>query len=91
MKKAIKVFISGNVQGVFFRSYIKEQADKLNIKGYVRNLEDGRVEAVIEGNIDDVDKMLELCKKGAPHSIVKNMEVEERNFGDLKDFKVLHI
>ena len=91
MKKAVKVFISGNVQGVFFRSFIKEQADKLNIKGYVRNLEDGRVEAVLEGNVEDVNKMIELSKKGAPHSVVKNVSIEERSIGDSKDFKVLHI
>jgi len=91
MKKAVKLFISGNVQGVFFRSYIKENADKFKVKGYVRNLEDGRVEAVLEGDAASVDKMIELCKKGAPHSIVRNVEIEERSIGDSKDFKILHI
>lgn len=91
MKKAAKVFISGNVQGVFFRSFIKENADKLNIRGYVRNLEDGRVEAVLEGDNEAVDEMLKLCKKGAPHSVVKNVEILERKYDSLKDFKILHI
>lgn len=91
MKKSVKVFISGNVQGVFFRSYVKENADKLNIKGYVRNLPDSRVEAVLEGDNEAVDEMVKLCKKGAPHSIVKNVEVLDRKFDSLKDFKILHI
>jgi acylphosphatase len=79
------------VQGVFFRAFIKESADKLDIKGYVRNLEDGRVEAWIEGNSEEVEEMLRICRKGAPHSIVKNLELKEEKFQDLKEFKILHI
>ena len=48
MKKAVKLFISGNVQGVFFRAFIKEEAEKNNVKGFVRNLEDGRIEIFLE-------------------------------------------
>ena len=50
MKKTKKILVKGLVQGVFFRQFIKEQADKLGICGYVRNLDDGRVEAVVEGD-----------------------------------------
>lgn len=61
--KTIRVFISGIVQGIFFRNFIKENAEAYGIKGYVRNLEDGRVEAVFEGYDNDVNKMIEICKK----------------------------
>ncbi|HIH52350.1 MAG TPA: acylphosphatase [Nanoarchaeota archaeon] len=91
MKKSIRLYISGLVQGIFFRSFVKENAEKLNIKGFVRNLEDGRVEVFIEGNFEDVVKMVELCKKGPKHSEIKKVEEKSERFQDLKSFKVLHI
>ena len=91
MKKSVRLYISGLVQGIFFRGFVKENAEKLNVKGFVRNLEDGRVEVFIEGNSEDVNKMIELCKKGPKHSEVKKIEQKEEKFQDLKTFKVLHI
>jgi len=63
MKKRFHVWIYGLVKGVFFRAGIKSMADKLNIKGFVRNTDDG-VEAVFEGNSQDIEKMIEFCRKG---------------------------
>ncbi len=91
MKKSVRIYISGTVQGVFFRGFIKENAEKLNLRGFVRNLEDKRVEVFLEGNIDDVKKMIEICKKGPRHSEIKNTEIKEERFQDLKGFKILHI
>lgn len=91
MKKSIRVYITGNVQGVFFRAFIKESAEKLNIKGFTRNLEDGRVEIFIEGDTNEVNKMLELCKKGPKHSVIRNVEVKAEKFQGMREFKVLHI
>jgi len=91
MKKSIRLYISGTVQGIFFRGFIKENAEKLNIKGFVRNLEDGRVEVFLEGNPDEVRKMITLCKKGPRHTEIKNVEIKEERFQDLKQFKILHI
>ena len=91
MKKAVRLYISGLVQGIFFRGFVKENAERLNIKGFVRNLEDGRVEVFIEGNPDDVRKMIEVCKKGPRHSEVKKVEEKPERFQELKTFKVLHI
>jgi len=91
MKKSIRLYISGLVQGIFFRGFIKENAERLNLKGFVRNLEDGRVEVFIEGNSNEVNKMIELCKKGPKHSQVKEVEEKSERFQGLKAFKVLHI
>jgi len=90
MKKSVRLYIQGAVQGVFFRQFIKDSAERQNVKGFVRNLEDGRVEVFIEGNQDDVDKMIELCKTGPKHSQIKHVEIKEEKFQDLKEFKVLH-
>lgn len=91
MKKSVRVYITGTVQGVFFRSFIKENAERYNLKGFVRNLEDGRVEIFLEGNVDDVSKMIELCKKGPKHSQIRNVETKPEKFQGFKVFKVLHI
>jgi len=91
MKKAIRLYISGTVQGLFFRGFIKENAEKLNVKGFVRNLEDGRVEVFIEGNPEEVRKMMAVCKKGPRHSTIKKIEEKNEKFQEFKTFKVLHI
>lgn len=91
MKKAIRLYISGIVQGVFFRAFVKDNAERNNIKGFVRNLEDGRVEIFIEGNSPDVNKMIEVCKKGPKHAQIKKVEEKPEKFQGLKNFKLLHI
>jgi acylphosphatase len=91
MKKSARMYIGGIVQGIFFRAFVKENAEKYNTKGFVRNLEDGRVEIFLEGNNEDVDKMIELCKKGPKHSEIKSVEIKPEKFQDFKTFKILHI
>ena len=91
MKKSIRLYITGIVQGLFFRNFVKENAERHNVKGFVRNLEDGRVEVFLEGDMDNVKKMIELCKQGPKHSQIKSIEEKDENFQDLRDFKVLHI
>ncbi len=91
MKKAVRLYIRGVVQGIFFRQFIKDSAERNDVKGFVRNLEDGRVEVFIEGNLENVDKMIELCQKGPKHSKIDNIETKEEKVQDFKEFKVLHI
>jgi acylphosphatase len=91
MKKSVRVYITGTVQGIFFRMFVKQNAEKLDLKGFVRNLEDGRVEIFLEGDSKNVIKMIELCKKGPKHSQIRNIEIKEEKFQDLKTFKILHI
>ncbi len=57
----------------------------------MRNLEDGRVEVFIEGDNENIDKMIELCNKGPKHSKIDNVEVKEEKIQDFKEFKILHI
>lgn len=75
--KRVHVFISGNVQGVFFRSNIRERANKLNLKGFVKNLSDGRVEAIFEGEKENINEILKFCKKGPIGAKIKNIEIRE--------------
>lgn len=91
MKKSVRLYIDGTVQGVFFRRFIKENAERHDVKGFTRNLEDGRVEVFLEGNVDDVKRMLELCKKGPRHAQIRKVEIKPERFQGLKNFKMLHI
>ncbi len=91
MWQSTRLYISGLIQGIFFRNFVKENAERFNVKGFVRNLEDGRVEVFLEGKPEDVRKVIELCKKGPKHSEVKDVEEKEERFQDFKTFKVLHI
>ena len=89
MKKSVRLMITGAVQGVFFRQFIKQHADKNKIVGFIRNLEDGKVEIFIEGDKENVDIMVELTKRGPPHSQIRDIEEKEEHFQDFKEFKIL--
>ena len=91
MKKSIRLYITGTVQGVFYRAFLKENAERYNVKGFTRNLEDGRVEVFLEGNVDDVNKMIKLCGQGPKHSQIRKVQEKSETFQDLKTFKILHI
>ena len=91
MKKAVRLYIEGTVQGIFFRQFIKDNAERFNIRGFVRNLEDGRVEVFAEGEMENVDSLIELCKKGPKHSQIRRVDVKEEKIQDFKEFKILHI
>ncbi len=91
MKKSVRLYVDGIVQGVFYRAFVKENAERYNVKGFVRNLEDGKVEIFLEGATDDVKKMMELCGKGPKNTNVKSVELKEERFQGFKEFKVLHI
>lgn len=80
MNIRVHIFISGKVQGVFFRSSTKIKAEELGIFGWVKNLPDGRVEAVLEGEKENVEKMVEWCRKGPEYAGVTGLEAVEENY-----------
>jgi acylphosphatase len=73
--KRVRVVVSGRVQGVFYRATCAEQARRLGVGGWVRNLPDGRVEAVFEGADAAVDAMVAWCREGPPYARVEDVEV----------------
>ncbi len=81
-----KIYISGRVQGVFFRMSAKLEAEKLGVAGWARNLDDGSVEVMAEGDRENVDEFIKWCKSGPPFAKVEKVEVEEQKglegFGD---------
>ena len=91
MKKSLRLFISGSVQAMFFKQQLKEHADLHNVKGYVRNTEDGRLEVFLEGDHPNVETMVELCKQGPKHSIIRNVELKDERLQDFKEFKIMRL
>jgi len=91
MKKSTRLYIKGSVQGIFFEQFIKLNADNLGIKGFLRKLEDGRMEVFVEGDNDKVDEMLAICKRGPQHSQIRQVEEKQESFQDFKEFKILKI
>ena len=86
--KRVHVFVSGEVQGVFFRGECATRAQELGLAGFVKNLPDGRVEAAFEGDPAAVDSMVEWCHTGPRWAQVKDVEViEEEPRGDT-EFRV---
>lgn len=83
------VFISGNVQGVGFRYFVKRNARRLGLKGFVKNTPDGQVEAVFEGNKKTIDQIINQCRKGPFLSSVSDLAIiEEDEKGDFEIFEV---
>ena len=88
-KARAHIFVSGKVQGVFFREKTKKESEKLGVFGWVKNLADGRVEALFEGNKESVDKMVKWAQKGPFWAKVDNLEiVRERYKGEFKGFEI---
>ncbi|OGD86701.1 acylphosphatase [Candidatus Curtissbacteria bacterium RBG_16_39_7] len=87
--KSVHVLISGRVQGVFFRSRTKDEAQKLGLVGWVVNTPNGGVEIVAEGEKEKLEKFINWCKKGSLFAKVENVEVTwEDATGGFDDFQI---
>ena len=83
------VYVAGQVQGVFFRDSTREKAEQLGLTGWVKNLPDGRVEALFEGPSERIREMIRWCEQGPPHAEVENVDTQfEVSEGDLTSFEV---
>ncbi len=87
--KHIHARVEGRVQGVFFRDYTRREAEALDLRGWVRNMPDGAVEAVFCGERQDIERMLEWLQTGSPHAIVTSVKVNEiAEAHDYTDFQI---
>lgn len=90
MKKSLRITVSGSIQPVFFNRFIKENADNLGLKGFVRNSGDGKAEVFIEGNHDAVEAMIPICKKGPQHALIRNIQQKEERYQGFTEFKIMN-
>lgn len=91
MRKRYHIYVSGCVQGVYFRANTLKQARALGLTGWVRNLPDDRVETVFEGEEKEAEAMLAWCRTGTPPARVDHLDVEEENAaGGFTDFDIVY-
>ncbi|MGB9980259.1 acylphosphatase [Methanobacterium sp.] len=91
MQVGAHVFITGRVQGVYFRFKTKNEAKRYGVTGWVRNLSDGRVEAVFEGSKENVDKLIDFASKGPSGAKVLDVNVNWQDYsGKFNEFEVLY-
>ena len=91
MKARAHIYVSGRVQGVFFRARTMERAVRLGVTGWVRNLPDKRVEAVFEGEEESVKAIVEFCKRGSRGAVVAGLDLRwEPVTGEFADFRIRH-
>jgi len=88
-KVRVHIVVSGRVQGVFYRSETQEKAQQLGVSGWVKNLSEGRVEAVFEGERAKVEQMVEWAKKGPSGAIVNDLDLSWEEYqGEFNSFEI---
>ncbi|MEO9296260.1 MAG: acylphosphatase [Nitrososphaera sp.] len=90
MKTRAHVFVSGKVQGVYFRQNTLQTANSYGVFGWVRNLPDGRVEAIFEGEEEAVNKVVEWCRAGPSAARVDSLDVKNEKYtGEFSSFAIV--
>jgi acylphosphatase len=84
-----RILVSGQIQGVFYRDTCRSTAMSAGVAGSARNLPDGRVEVVLEGEEGAVDRVLDWCRKGTPGSVVQTVEVSGEEPKGETSFRIL--
>lgn len=88
-QKRVYLLIEGRVQGVFFRTTARDVARRLGVKGWIRNRWDGKVELILEGDEDRVNKMIDWCHQGPPGALVSGVEIKPQPFkGEFNSFTI---
>lgn len=85
-----RAVVSGRVQGVFFRDSCRSQAQRLGVRGWVRNRSDGTVEVVAEGRRDDVDQLLNWCQQGPSRAQVTGIVVTDEVLAAERGFHIVY-
>jgi len=82
--------VTGLVQGVFFRAWARDEAQALGVSGWIRNCSDGSVEALLEGEAEAIEELIDLLREGPPGAQVEDVEIEEADREGLSSFEVRH-
>lgn len=82
------LIISGKVQGVFYRASAKKKAEELNIGGWIKNTPEGNVEAMVTGDIQQLEDFIKWCKSGPTKAVVEDVRIEENQFREFNSFRI---
>ena len=91
MVKRLRIILNGKVQGVFFRDFAKQNANKLGIVGYARNLKNGNLEIVAQGEEDKLQEFVKLCRRGPIFAKVSGFDVDEEPVDDVNEYDYFDI
>ena len=89
-RAARRVRVIGNVQGVFFRAWTRDEAQRLGVSGWIRNASDGSIKAHVEGSEAGVEQLISRMREGPPGATVEDVQVQETAFESLDRFEVRH-
>jgi acylphosphatase len=91
MKSRAHIFVFGKVQGVFFRENTRKKAAEFELSGFVKNLPNGKVEAVFEGEQEKIEKIIQWIKKGPEAAQIENIEIDWQDYKEeFKNFEIRH-
>lgn len=91
MERTAHVLVSGRVQGIGFRFFVSSVARRKGLKGYVRNLDDGRVEILLQGDEEVIKETLDIIKSGHPLAKINKIEVNWKSKGEnFEDFQIIY-
>jgi len=90
MKKALRLYITGAMQGIFFKQFIKTNAEEQKVNGFLRFREDGKAEIFLEGDSGSVDAVAAICRRGPKHANIRNVEEKEERLQGFTEFKILN-
>ena len=88
--KCVHLIVSGRVQGVFFRANTRDKALELGLHGYAKNLPDGNVEVVAQGDESKINELIEFIKKGSGIAKVTDMQVKHKEPENFKNFEIMY-
>ncbi|MBS3114730.1 acylphosphatase [Candidatus Woesearchaeota archaeon] len=88
--KCFHLIVSGRVQGVFFRANVGNKANELGLKGYAKNLENGNVEVVAEGDEEKLKELIEFMRKGPGVAKIENIKITPKEPENFKNFDIRH-
>lgn len=92
MNRRARIIVTGFVQGVFYRASTVNEAQKYHLKGTVRNLRNGNVEIIVEGEEDQINKLIDWSKQGPPSAEVEKVDIHWDKFLDeFRDFQIIRL
>ncbi len=90
MVEQVLIRITGKVQGVFYRAHAKKNAEALNLKGYAKNMPDGSVEILVQGDMASIESLISWCRKGSPSAKVEKVETSwQKASAQTENFKII--
>jgi acylphosphatase len=87
--RTVHLIIKGKVQGVYYRASAKDVAKEVGVTGWVKNMPDGNVEAIVSGSEERVEKFIEWCRKGPKNAEVSEVIVSDSKEKPLTDFRII--